>query len=648
MKLAYVTTYDAHDPTQWSGTGHHIAKALEAQGVEVVYVGPLEDRGGATLSARRYWHRLTRNRRFLRERDLRVAEGYADQIDERVRGRDIDIVFSPGTIAISALDTSVPMAFWTDATFAQMAGLYPEFQMLAESSIKSGNEMELRALASASLAIYASDWAARSAVADYGANPSHVHVVPFGANIDCGRDSAAVEAIVVSRVADVCRLLFVGVDWHRKGGDIALKITAEIAARGVPVQLTVVGATPEIPAHLRELVVVRGYVDKSTIEGRRELDDLFAGSHFLVMPSRAECFGIVFCEAGSFGLPSIASTAGGIPSVVTDGRNGYLFPIATIVESAAVIIADLWRAPDRYRALCATTFAEYEQRLNWGAAGAACVGLLDTLIQSQNAVPAALPRVTVITVVYNGAGHIEETIRAVAGQSYPNLEYIVVDGGSTDGTVAILERCDHLIDRWVSEPDAGLYDAMNKAVAMVSDPSSYIIFAHSDDTLHSSDAIERAVELGRGADLVYGKMLFVDEETSGVMGRRVSRQDLARETLCHPATLVRRHVFDSVGPFDTSFRVAADYDHIVRCFSRPITTRFADVIVTRMRMGGLSGSRFMLSCQERKRVVRTYFSGFSRLAGVSQVNFYDIPRNTARHLLDRAGLLGHWRALKRS
>ena len=648
MKVAYVTTYDAHDPTQWSGTGYHIAKALETQGVEVVYVGPLEDRGGATLSARQYWHRLTRNRRFLRERDLRVAKAYATQIEEQLRGSDVDIVLSPGTIPIAVLHTSVPVAFWTDATFAQMVGLYPEFEMLAGASIESGNAMERHALASASLAIYASDWAARSAVDDYGAAPSRVKVVPFGANIDCDRDADAVATIVDSRATDVCRLLFVGVDWHRKGGDIALRITAGIAALGVPVELTVVGSEPDIPAQLRDVVLVRGYIDKSTTEGRRELDALFARSHFLLMPSRAECFGIVFCEASSFGLPSIASTVGGIPSAVTEGRNGHLFPISTIVESSAVRIADLWRSPSRYRALCATTFAEYEERLNWGVAGAICHAHLDTLVRSRVAASAALPRVTVITVVYNGAGHIEETIRAVASQSYANLDYIVVDGGSTDGTVAILERCDDLIDRWVSEPDAGLYDAMNKAVAMVSDPSSYIIFAHSDDTLHSPDAIERVVELGMGADLVYGRMLFVDGETSGVMGRRVDLQDLARETLCHPATLVRRHVFDSVGQFDTSFRVAADYDHIVRCFAHPVTTRFADVIVTRMRMGGLSGSQFMLSCLERKRVVRAYFSGLSRLAGVSQVNFYDIPRNAARHWLDRAGLLGHWRALKRS
>ena len=115
------------------------------------------------------------------------------------------------------------------------------------------------------------------------------------------------------------------------------------------------------------------------------------------------------------------------------------------------------------------------------------------------------PLVSVITVVFNGARHLEETITAVASQTYPNLEHIVIDGGSTDGTIDILRRYDDKLGYWMSEPDAGLYDAMNKGVALVEDPDSYILFANADDSLYSPDAIERAIALGTGADLVYGK-----------------------------------------------------------------------------------------------------------------------------------------------
>ena len=255
------------------------------------------------------------------------------------------------------------------------------------------------------------------------------------------------------------------------------------------------------------------------------------------------------------------------------------------------------------------------------------------------------PLVSVITVVFNGAAHVEQTIRAVAEQTYSPVEHIVVDGGSTDGTVAILERST-TIGYWVSEPDGGLYDAMNKGIGLVTDPESYILFANADDYLHSADAVERAMTLGRGEDLLYGRMVLTDGKASGVAGRPVTLAGLATETLCHPATFVRRKVFDEVGKFDTTYRIAADYDHIVRSFAFPVTTRFIDVIVSTMRMGGLSEDRFMLSCRERKLVLRRRFPMLPRMRGIWQVNLYDIPRNTVRRWIDRAGLLGHWRALK--
>ncbi|HUQ47297.1 MAG TPA: glycosyltransferase family 2 protein [Gemmatimonadaceae bacterium] len=257
------------------------------------------------------------------------------------------------------------------------------------------------------------------------------------------------------------------------------------------------------------------------------------------------------------------------------------------------------------------------------------------------------PLVSVITVVYNGAEHLAETIRAVAEQSYPNIEHILIDGASTDGSLDIIRANDATLGYWISEPDIGIYDAMNKGVGLVTDPKSYIIFANSDDKLHSPNAISDAVAAGKGEDLVYGRMMLGDGNISAVVGNAVGGDDLARQTICHPSTLVRRAVFDRVGRFDTSYRVAADYDHVVRCFLFPVTTRFVDVIVSDMAMGGVSEANFMESCRERKEVVRRHFTGMNRLRGVAQVNLYDIPRNAARHWLSRVGLLGVWRALKR-
>jgi glycosyltransferase involved in cell wall biosynthesis len=260
---------------------------------------------------------------------------------------------------------------------------------------------------------------------------------------------------------------------------------------------------------------------------------------------------------------------------------------------------------------------------------------------------AELPLVSVVTVVRNRVSQIERTIQGVLEQTYPHVEYIIIDGGSTDGTVDVIRQYEDRIDYWVSEPDTGIYDAMNKAIEIVGDPNAYVMFANADDCLYTPFALERLVAGGRRADVVYGRMVFTDGDASAIQGREVTLSDLAGETVCHPATLTRRSVFDVVGRFDTSYRIAADYDFVVRCFAHPVTTRYVPEIVSRVEMGGVSDDQYMISCRERKRVVRTQFRSLDRLAGVWRVNLYDIPRNVVRHWLNRAGLLGYWRALKR-
>ena len=132
-------------------------------------------------------------------------------MEQRLKGLDADWILSPGSIPIAELRVATPIAFWTDATFAQMVDFYPEFQKLAGASVRAGNVLEQHALKRASLAIYASQWAARSAMSDYGADPAKVSVVPFGANMPADYDPAEIERIIEQRGRDVCRLLFVGV-----------------------------------------------------------------------------------------------------------------------------------------------------------------------------------------------------------------------------------------------------------------------------------------------------------------------------------------------------------------------------------------------------------------------------------------------------
>ena len=157
-----------------------------------------------------------------------------------------------------------------------------------------------------------------------------------------------------------------------------LEIAKMLFAEGVDVELDVVGCRPLGP--FPDFVKIHGFVSKATAEGRQLLDSLFSHAHFLINPARAECYGIVYAEASSFGLPSIATDVGGIPTVVKNGVNGQLFSLADSADKYCSYIKDVMSSRDQYRDLALSSFKEYENRLNWAVAGRAVRDLIRGLI----------------------------------------------------------------------------------------------------------------------------------------------------------------------------------------------------------------------------------------------------------------------------
>jgi glycosyltransferase involved in cell wall biosynthesis len=376
-RVAYVTTYDAADVAHWSGLGHYIGRALEGAGAEMDYIGGLARRPFLMPWAKRIGYRLVR-RRYDVDRHPGVALNYARQVSRRV-SRHADVVFSPGTIPIALLETAKPKAFYTDATFASMLGFHERFSDLCRETVEHGHALERIALRSSALAIYSSEWAARSAIEVYGADPGRVHVVPFGANLEREPNPEDVRRMISSRPGDRCELLFLGVDWHRKGGDVAMEVARLLNAHGLKTTLHVAGVE-EMPAvDPPSWLVHHGFLSKRTEEGRRRIATLLAGAHFLLLPTRADCTPVVFSEANAYGVPCIASAVGGIPSVIREGINGVALPADSAPEAYARSIEACLADPAAYRALALSAFDEYRSRLNWRAAGKALLTLMRQL-----------------------------------------------------------------------------------------------------------------------------------------------------------------------------------------------------------------------------------------------------------------------------
>jgi glycosyltransferase involved in cell wall biosynthesis len=366
VKIAFVTSYDATGAGNWSGVAYFMAKALEGAGLEVHLVGPLEAPPAARRELRRATAKLSR-RTYLPERDPALLRAYAAQTRMLLDQIDYDVVVSPGTLPIAWLEEDRPIVTWTDATFDQMIDYYPGFTNLTRASRRDGSLAEATALERVSLALYPSAWAAQSAVTDYNLDPAKVEVIPFGANLDHEPEPATVKAAIEARTGHTCELLFIGVEWERKGGDVALDLVRSLNRDGVPANLTIVGCEPAIAADLRSHVRVRGFLDKSLGPARAEIERLLATAHFLVLPARAECYGIVLCEANAYGVPCLTSNVGGIPEIIRPGINGQLFPLDAEGDTYADFVTQALSMPNAYQQLAFSSYSEYRTRLNWAA-----------------------------------------------------------------------------------------------------------------------------------------------------------------------------------------------------------------------------------------------------------------------------------------
>jgi len=197
-------------------------------------------------------------------------------------------------------------------------------------------------------------------------------------------------------------------------------------------------------------------------------------------------------------------------------------------------------------------------------------------------------KISIITICFNSAQYLEQTIRSVTGQTYAGREYIIIDGGSTDGTIDIIRKYEDKIDKWISEPDHGIADAMNKGLAMAS--GDYVIFIHSDDYFVDSTSLEKAVgEIDGSCDMYIFQVIskFNDHDSLSKNNDFGILTNLKMGS-CHQGHLVKRSLFDKNGFFDPKFKICMDYDFVLRSYRNGAKALSVDLPISVMRMTGIS------------------------------------------------------------
>ncbi|WP_407428389.1 glycosyltransferase [Arcticibacter sp.] len=353
-----------------------------------------------------------------------------------------------------------------------------------------------------------------------------------------------------------------------------------------------------------------------TISDDEKLSMCYSAADVFLTPSLEDNLPNTVMESLSCGTPVVAFTTGGIPDMVTHQENGYLAKYKSS-DDFANGISWVYGHTDRNQLNIAAREAVMA-RFSEKVIAAKHVAVYNEV--SGNAEPSTFrPLLSVITVVYNNVEDIERTVRSVINQTYQNIEYIVIDGGSTDGTLEALQRYAPKINRLVSEKDAGIYDAMNKGLALAS--GDYILFMNSGDEIYAPDTVANIFHSADNADIYYGETEMYNERWESLGRRRHQAPKRLTHSsfrygmsVSHQAIYIKRAI---AGPYDLQYQLSADIDWILSAIKKAHNIRYVDSYVAKYLVGGMSKQKHRQSLMER-------FQIFSKHYGTLPNIFYHV------------------------
>jgi glycosyltransferase involved in cell wall biosynthesis len=301
-------------------------------------------------------------KKYFRDQNRLRARYYAKFLKKKLQNESFDLIFSAASSCeIAYLKTNLPIFKYDDSTFHQMIDYYPAYENIASFSLKEADAIEKKAIDKSVVTIYSSEWAQADSIQHYKRTTENSKVAKLGADIVEG--TQVDKNFLQSKNYDgTINILFIGRHWDRKRGDLVLETLTILLDKGHNVQLTVAGCVPPVT---HERMKVYPFLDKNKASDFEIFTQIFKESHFLFVPSLAECYGLVFCEAFAYGVPVITTNTGGIPAIVEHKVNGIALDVKADANAYANEIETLITHPDQLKAFSLKALEKFHQELNW-------------------------------------------------------------------------------------------------------------------------------------------------------------------------------------------------------------------------------------------------------------------------------------------
>jgi glycosyltransferase involved in cell wall biosynthesis len=343
-----------------------------------------------------------------------------------------------------------------------------------------------------------------------------------------------------------------------------------------------------------------------TINADEKLVNCYAAADAFLIPSLEDNLPYTVMESLACGTPVIAFTTGGIPDMVQHQYNGYLaeYRSATSFADGMEWLINYPDRPALQKQARQSVIDKFSEKVIADQHIRLYRELLPPPLQEVGG-----PKLSVITIVYNNVRDIERTMLSVLNQTYPKIEYIMIDGASTDGTLDVIRRYNHRIAKLISEPDAGIYDAMNKGLAAAT--GDYVLFMNSGDEFYANDTVAHVFAGADNADIYYGETEMIGQagQSLGQRRHKAPKQFTWRDfnygmSISHQAIYIKRSL---ITPYNLQYRLSSDIDWIIRAAKQAKTIVNVNQYVARYLVGGMSKAKHRQSLQERFAIMKQHY-----------------------------------------
>jgi alpha-maltose-1-phosphate synthase len=367
MRIAFIHPQDTNNRNLWSGTVFYLCQSCRENFDDFVVFSPIKE----NFVLIKYFFKMIEyiGVKITGKQQLNLYNSYllpkiqSRRIDKFLNGKKINCIITTIASPFIYSRSNIPLILITDATVKLLSKEYSDGETKPGLFFRKLEKNAIKVTLKSALIVTSSTSTSDSLINDYKIPTSKIATIPFGANIE--NEEIRVPERIIDKTRQL-KVLFVGKEWDRKGGDFVVAVCDALIKQNIKILLNIVGCT--VPEEFRRSYIKNyTYLDKNLAEDFIKLRELYIESHFFMGFSKAEMYGIVFCEAAAYGLPVVAFSVGGISDIVINEKTGILLDKETNPELFASKIIELISDSLKYKSMSDEAFRRYKELLNWDA-----------------------------------------------------------------------------------------------------------------------------------------------------------------------------------------------------------------------------------------------------------------------------------------